>query len=118
MEKVKLSTLSKDTKVYVEGDVYIKTVEEILEDIEYLDIKELYTVKEYRASFNARDIVDMIIENVYCNGGIYEDWDDIILANVSQEDVKDIETIFNRILARSPEQNIAYQQDKLIEIDI
>ncbi|NFO38893.1 hypothetical protein FDB42_02020 [Clostridium botulinum] len=117
MEKVRLSTLSKDAIVLVDGNSNINTVSEILEDLENYRAKEIYTTTVYHASFNAEEIMDMAIENVYCNG-MYEDWDDEIKADIDEEDIKDLQNIFDRILARSLSTNMAYSSDKLIEIDI
>ncbi|MEG2289937.1 MAG: hypothetical protein RSA29_02715 [Clostridium sp.] len=64
---------------------------------------EIYTTTPHHASFDVKDIIDDAIENVYCNG-MYEDWDDRIHGDVTEEDIKDIQAIFDRILARSPSQ--------------
>lgn len=117
MEKVKLSTLSKDTIVLVDGNININTVSDILEDLEVYKNKEIYTTREYKASFNAESIIDNAIENEY-NNGMYEDWDDSIKADVTEDDIKDLQSILDRILARSPGANIAYEPDKLVEIDV
>ncbi len=115
MEIVKLSTLSKDDIVSVEDNV-TNTVEDILNDLNYYKDKKIYTTIPYYASFNAKQIIDDAIEYVQCNG-MYEDWDDNIHDGITEEDIKDIQVIFDRILARSPNQNISYESDKLIEID-
>lgn len=47
-----------------------------------------------------------------------EDWDNSISSDVTKEDIEDLQKIFDRILARNPSLNIAYEPDKLIEIDI
>jgi sulfatase maturation enzyme AslB (radical SAM superfamily) len=117
MEKVKLSELLKDDIVLVEGNALINTVSDILEDLEFFKTKEIYTTKEYKASFNAEDIIDNAIENEY-NNGMYEDWDDYIKADVTKEDIDDLQNILDRILSRNPSANIAYASDKLIEIDM
>lgn len=117
MEKVKISTLPKDTIVYVDGNSNIVTVAEILEDIKYYKEKELYTTTVRHASFDAEDIIENAIEIEYCDG-MYEDWDDSIRADITKEDIEEMQAIFNRILARNPEQNIAYESDKPIEIDV
>ena len=117
MEKVKLSTLPKDTIIWVEGDCSVRRVENILNDLEYYKDKEIYTTTPYHASFNAKEIIDDAIEDVYHND-MYEDWDENIRDDVTEEDIKDIQVIFDRILARSPNQNISYISDKLIEFDI
>lgn len=114
MEKVKLSTLSKDTIVLVDGNININTVEDILEDLEGFRGKQVYTTTEYRASFDAESILNDAIENEYQN--MYEDWDESIQSDITQEDINDLQIIFDRILSRSS--NIAYEADKLIEIDM
>ncbi|MEG0133385.1 MAG: hypothetical protein RR891_07535 [Clostridium sp.] len=117
MEKVKLSTLSKDEILSVDGEIFAVEVEELMENIERYRDMEIYTTTPHHASFDVKDIIDDAIENVYCNG-MYEDWDDRIHGDVTEEDIKDIQAIFDRILARSPSQNISYESDKLIEFDI
>lgn len=47
---------------------------------------------------------------------MYEDWDESIQSDITQEDINDLQIIFDRILSRSS--NIAYEADKLIEIDM
>jgi len=117
MEKVKLSTLSKEDFVLVDGEYQAKKVEEILENIEDYRNEKIYTAIEHHATFDARSILDDAIENEQCNG-MYEDWDDNINYYVTDEDIKELQAIFDRILARSPSQNISYDSDKLIKIDI
>jgi neutral trehalase len=115
MKRVKLSTLSKDTIVLVEKNSIIDTVSDILEDLENYKTKKIYTITEYHAKFDARRILDDAIENQQENG-MYEDWDDSIRSDITQEDINDLQIIFDRILSRSS--NIAYEADKLIEIDL
>lgn len=117
MEKVKLSTLSKDTIVIVDGNSNINTVEDIFKDIEGYKNKEVYTTTPHHACFDAESIMDSVIEDEYCNS-MYEDWDDNIKGDITKEDIEDLQKIFDRILARNPSQNISYDSDKLIEIDI
>lgn len=117
MEKVKLSTLSKDTIVFIEGVFHVQTVEDILSDIDSYRNEEIYTTTEHKACFNAEEILDSAIEDEY-NNGMYEDWDDSIKNDITENDIKDLQKTFDRILERNPKSNIAYEADKLIEIDI
>lgn len=117
MVRIKLSTLSEDDNVIVDGEYFIKTVSEILEEIEGYKDRDLYTVVKHPASFNAKDIIEDAIETEY-NNGMYEDWDVHMGANVTEEDINDIQKILDRILLRNPIINIAYQPNKLIEVDI
>lgn len=115
MEKVKLSTLSKDTIVLVDGYENINTVSDILEDLENYRTKEIYTTTEYHASFDAKEILDGAID-YECENNMYEDWDESIRSYITKEDIADLQKVFDRILARGS--NIAYNSDKLIEIDV
>lgn len=117
MNRIKLSTLSEDTKVIVDSESFTIEVSDILENIEDYRHKDLYTVTEHHATFNAKDIIDDAIENEYCNV-MYEDWDDFIRADVMEEDINDIQQVLDRILSRNPNANVSYQSDKLIDIDI
>jgi len=116
MEKVKLSTLSKDEIVIVERYTLINTIEDILEDIPSYRNKNVYTTIPRNASFNARYIIDNAIEDEYQD--MYEEWYQSIKDDVTKEDIEEIQAIFDRILSRNPTQNIAYDTDKLIEFDI
>lgn len=115
MEKVKLSTLSKDTIVLVDGYENINTVSDILEDLESYRNEQIYTTTEYHASFNAKNILDDAID-YECENNMYEDWDEHIRSYIKEEDIADLQKVYDRILARGS--NIAYNSDKLIEIDI
>lgn len=117
MKKVKLSTLPKDTIILIEGVFHTQTVEDILSDIDSYRNEKIYTTNEHHASFDAESIIDDAIEYEY-NNGMYEDWYDSIRADITEDDIKDLQKIFDRILARNPSSNIAYETDKLIEIDI
>ena len=117
MEKVKISTLSKDTIVLVDGETSVKTIEEILEDKEGYRVKEIYTTIPYTACLDAKYILENAIENEECNS-MYEEWGEQIWGDISNEDIAEIQAVLDRILSRCPSQNIAYNHDKLIEIDI
>lgn len=116
MKKVKLSTLSKNKIVIVSGYSVINTIEDILEDISSYRNEKVYTTIPRNASFDAKYIIDNAIENEYQD--MYEGWYESIKGDVRKEDVEEIQAIFDRILARNPTKNIAYDTDKLIEFDI
>lgn len=117
MEKVKLSTLSKDETIYIEDTSVLLSVGEVLEHLDEFRDKELYTTVERYAGFNAKEILNNAIENE-CSDEMYEDWAENIKEDIEEKDIKEIQVILNRILARNPEQNMAYVTDKLIEIDV
>lgn len=117
MDKVKISTLNKDDIVSVEGEFLISTVEDILNDLDHYKNRVIYTTIPHYAYFNSKSIIESAIEDEY-NDGMYEDWCERIREDITEEDIKDLQKIFDRILSRSPNQNVAYEADKLIEIDI
>jgi hypothetical protein len=49
---------------------------------------------------------------------MYEEWDERIIQDVTKEDIAELQVIFDRILARNPGQNVSYESDELIEIDV
>lgn len=117
MENVKISTLSEDEILLIDGYTSIVTVEDILGDLDGYKGKEIYTTKPHYASFDAESIIDNVIEDEL-NNGMYEDWDENVKLDITKEDIADLQKVFDRILARNPSQNISYESQKLIEIDI
>ena len=115
MEKVKLSTLSKGTIVLVDGYENISTVEDILDDLESYRTKQIYTTTEYHANLDVKSVLDDAID-YECENNMYEDWDESIRGYITKEDISDLQKVLDRILARGS--NVAYNSDKLIEIDI
>lgn len=116
MDKVKVSTLSKNDVVLVEGSSTVISVKNILDDFNSYRGSEIYTTREINACFNAEEILDAAIEEQLCNG-MYEDWDANIKADITKDDLDEIQAILDRILARNSSQNITYETDKLIELD-
>lgn len=116
MNKIKLSSLPLDTRLMIDGNNGVYTVQDVIDDIEYYRDKEIYITNQYHASFDAEDILRNAVENEYDN--MYEDWDEAISEDITKEDIEDLQAILNRILARNPSQNISYTQNELIEIDI
>ena len=117
MKKVKISTLPKDEILYIDGEIDITTVADVLEDIEYYREKNLYIAIPYTASFDAESILAYAIDDEYENG-MYEDWDDKIRADITKQDIADLQAILDRILARNPSQNISYEAGQLVEVDV
>ena len=117
MEKVKLSTLKKNDVVLVDGYSTVDTVEDVLNDLDFYRDKKIYTTTAICASFDAKEILEAAIEDQQCNV-MYEDWDDSIRGDITKEDIEELQVIFDRILARNPASNLAYEPKELIEIDI
>ena len=115
---IKLSELDKDAKVTYGERVY--TVEEVRNDLGYFTDDEeinLYTVTEHHASIDAASLIDEAFDSVY-ESGMYEDWDERIKQDIKEEDIQKIQAVFDEILSRNKEQNIAYYEDEKIEIDV
>ena len=114
---IKLSELKNDAKIIDENNC-IYTVEDVKNDLLYFKDKEkkLYTTTEYHASVDARSVIEETFEQVYCNG-MYEDWDEHIMDDITNEDIQKIQAVFDEILNRNKEQNIAYYQDEKVEVE-
>jgi hypothetical protein len=117
IKMVKISTLSSNTIVLVDGNSIVSTVSEILEDPEHYKNKKVYTTVPHYATFDASNIFDMAVDYEY-NNGMYDEWDERIQEDITKEDVEVLQVIFDRILARNPSQNVSYEADELIEIDV
>ena len=117
MKMVKLSELQDDVKV-IDENLSIYDVEEVKNDLQYFKDKntKLYTTNEYHASIDARDMLESAIESEYDN--MYEDWYEIILQDITDEDIGRLQSVIATILRRGGDQNIAYYEGKEIEIDI
>lgn len=115
---IKLSELDKDVNVMYCERIY--TVEEVKNDLRYFTDDEeinLYTVTEYHASIDSASLIDEALDSVY-ESGMYEDWNEMIKQDVTEEDVQKVQAIFDDIFSRSTDQNITYYEDKKIVIDI
>lgn len=110
---VKLSEL-KDDDILLVGEDLVISKEDFIKEIKEHIGKEVYTTIEYRASIDARDMLDSAIE---CESQeMYEDWDCDIWNDITKEDIREIQLILNRIFNRSD--NISYRADKRVEMDI
>lgn len=115
---VKLSELDKDTKVIYGETVY--SVEDVRNDLAYFtedEERKLYTTTEYHAHIDAAALIDTAIEDENCSGNMYEDWDEKIKFDITDEDIQKIQAILDDILSRDTEQNTTYYEGKEIEID-
>lgn len=90
--------------------------DEYEQEYKYESALEVYSTTVVNAHLDAKRMLENEIEEVY-NDNMYEDWDNRILGDIEEKDIEEIQIILDRILARSPEQNKAYQSNKLIEID-
>lgn len=124
---IKLSELKDEDMISVcssnnyNGDLISKA--DLLDDLEYYinksnedDKFEIYSTTKYYANINAKDMLESAIENEYQS--MYEDWDESISNDVEEQDIKDIQIVLDRILARNLSSNISYENDQLIEFDI
>ncbi len=110
---IKLSELKNDEMLLV-GENLVIEKEDFVKEIEEHGGKEVYTTTEYRASINAKDMLESAIDCEASN--MYEDWEYDIWEDISEEDINELQNILNRILNGS--RNISYISDKKIEIDI
>lgn len=110
---VKLSELKDDEMLLVGENLVISKEDFVKETKEHID-KEVYTTKEYRASINAKYMLESAIECEADN--MYEDWETDIWDDITEEDINELQRIVDRILSGS--RNISYIADKRVEIDI
>lgn len=112
---VRLSDLKPTDEVYIVSDSFsgVAPVSEILEDINSYKSSSLYVAVKHHASLDAKDMLNDAIENE-CYDNMYEDWDKDIKADITKEDIADIQKVLDRILSRSA--NIAYEAGAPIKI--
>jgi uncharacterized membrane protein len=112
---IKLSELKNNEILLIEDDYNsIMSKEDYLEDLENYKEYEVYTTTEYKANIDAKDMLDSALECEFQN--MYEDWYQDIWDDVTEEDIKELQIILDKILSRS--KNIAYMAREKVEIDI
>lgn len=108
---VKLSELNNDDMLLV-GENYVISKEYYIKEIH--EHEGVYTTKEYKAGIDAKSMLEDAIE---CEADhMYDDWDYDIWADVTEDDIGQLQDIVNKILSRS--ENASYIPDKRVEIDI
>ncbi|MDW5300734.1 MAG: GTP-binding protein [Sedimentibacter sp.] len=114
---IKLSELQDDVKVMDKSES-VYDVKDVKNDLQYFKDtnKKFYTTTEYHAHIDAKDMLESAIDYEYENK-MYEDWDEHILSDITDEDVKKIQAVLDNIFNRNKSQNIAYYQDEEIEVD-
>lgn len=110
---VKLSELNNDEMLLV-GENLVIEKEDFVKEIEEHKEKEVYTTKEYRASINAKSMLEDAIEREADN--MYEGWEEDIWNDISVIEIDDLQNVINRILSGCG--NVSYIADKRVEIDI
>lgn len=112
-----LSQLKDEDMLIVDGTVMPK--EDFIRDFKYYKsiADKVYTTTQYKANIDAKDMLDDALEREYENN-MYEGWFDNIVSDITEEDIKDIQSILDRILSRSESTNICYTEDEKVEIDL
>ena len=108
---IKLSELKNDEMLLV-GENLVIEKEDFVEEIEEHRGKEVYTTTEYRANINAKSMLEDAIS--YEADNMYEDWEEDIWNDISDEDINELQNVIDRILKG----HISYITDKRVEIDI
>lgn len=114
----KLSELKDEDMLIVDG--YVMSKEDFLNDFEFYKNKadRVYTTTQYKAHIDANDMLEDAFEKEYDNN-MYEGWFDNIVSDVTEEDIKELQDIVDRILARNESTNICYiEEDEKVEIDL
>jgi hypothetical protein len=110
---IKLSELKNENMLLVGEDIVISKEDYINEIQEHIG-KQVYTTTEYRASIDAKSMLEDAIESE--SQEMYEDWEYDVWDDITEEDIKELQNILDRILSRSS--NVFYTADKKVEIDI
>lgn len=110
---IKLSELKNDEMLLV-GENLVIEKSDFIKEIEEHRGKEVYTTTEYRASINAKEMLEDAIEREADN--MYEGWEEDIWNDISVIYIDDLQSVINRILAGCG--NVSYIPDKRVEIDI
>lgn len=110
---IKLSELKNDDMLLV-GENYLISKEDFVKAIEEYRDKEVYTTTKYRASIDAKDMLESAIDCEAYN--MYEEWEYDVWDDITEEDINELQNVIDRILGKS--RNIAYIVDKKVEIDI
>ncbi|MDK0979371.1 GTP-binding protein [Clostridium perfringens] len=113
----KLSELKDEDMLIVDGTVMPK--EDFIRDFKYYKsiADKVYTTTQYKAHIDAKDMLDDALEREYENN-MYEGWFDNIVSDVTEDDIKELQKIVDRILSRSEYTNICYIEDEKVEVDI
>ena len=114
----KLSEL-KDEDILIINGYDVVSKEDFLNDFEFYkkEADRVYTTTQYKAHIDAKDMLEDAFEREYDNN-MYEGWFDNIVSDVTDEDIKDIQSILDRILSRSESTNICYREDEKVEINL
>lgn len=110
---IKLGELKNENMLLVGEDIVISKEDYINEIQEHIG-KQVYTTTEYRASIDAKSMLEDAIESE--SQEMYEDWEYDVWDDITEEDIKELQNILDRILSRSS--NVFYTADKKVEIDI
>lgn len=114
----KLSEL-KDEDILIVNGYDVVSKEDFLNNFDFYKNKadRVYTTTQYKASINAEYMLEDAFEREYENN-MYEGWFDNIVSDVTEDDIKELQKIVDRILSRSESTNICYREDEKVEIDI
>ncbi len=113
----KLSELKDEDMLIIDGTVMPK--EDFIRDFKYYKsiADKVYTTTQYKAHIDAKDMLDDALEREYENN-MYEGWLENIEQDVTEDDIKELQNIVDRILSRSESTNICYIEDEKVEIDL
>lgn len=116
---MKLSEL-KDDEILLIDNKTVLTKREFLEQFknkEERDKCKIQTTKIYHTvNFNAKDMLDKFIAEE--SKSMHKEWKDYIKSNITEDEINEVQAIFDKISERNKEYNISYLGDMEVEIDI
>lgn len=115
---IKLSELKNDDRLVVDIGTYYLVIskENYIRNIKKFEGKEVFTTKQYKASINAKDMLEKAID--YEASNMYKGWKYDIWDNITEEDINELQNVINKIFDKIGKYiNTAYSADKKVEID-
>ena len=116
---IKLSEL-KDDEILLINNETVLTKKEFLEQFktkEKIDKCKVQTTTIYHTvNFNAKDMLDKFINEE--SKSMHKEWKDYIKSDISEDEINEVQAVFDRIMERNKEYNVSYLGDGEVEIYI
>lgn len=116
---IKLSEL-KDDEILLVNNELVLTKKEFLEEFKIKEEKDkckVQTTKIYHTvNFNAKDILDKFIDEE--SKSMHKEWKDYIKSNITEDEINEVQAVFDKISERNKEYNVSYLGNEEVEIYI
>lgn len=116
---MKLSYLKDDEMLLINNETVL-TKKEFLEQFKTEEERykcKVQTTKIYHTvNFNAKNMLDKFINEE--SKSMHKEWKDYIKSNITEDEINEVQAVFDKISERNKEYNISYLGDMEVEIDI